>query len=346
MAVGTIPKSGAASEILRYSHTVGLSAMEGRGFYYPTDALIASNGRMYVGNRSVDGVDRGVRVTVCDINSEYYGTFGEFGRGDGQFVYLSGLAEDSRGRIYISDEYVNRVSAFDLDGEFLWNWGASGSAPGELDGPSGVAVDANDSIFVSDTHNHRVQRFTPSGAHLDGFGGHGSGDGEFDLPWGLTVAPNGDVYVADWGNDRIQRFTRDGAFVAAYGESGGGDGQLKRPSGVAVDARGFIYIADWGNERVQVLDADGRFLQKLRGQATESKWARIFLDINKEEDEARSRANLDPDGIELYDPDDPHEESSHIEKLFWSPVSIKLDAEGRAYVTESNRQRIQVYQPA
>ena len=55
--------------ILEYDLTVGLSAMEGRGFYYPTDTAIAPNGRLYVPNRSVDGAARGVRVTVCDITA-------------------------------------------------------------------------------------------------------------------------------------------------------------------------------------------------------------------------------------------------------------------------------------
>ena len=45
--------------ILEYDLTVGLSAMEGRGFYYPTDTAIAPNGRLYVPNRSVDGAARG-----------------------------------------------------------------------------------------------------------------------------------------------------------------------------------------------------------------------------------------------------------------------------------------------
>ena len=144
------------------------------------------------------------------------------------------------------------------------------------------------------------------------------------------------------GNDRVQRFSADGEFVATYGSSGTDDGELRRPSGVAVDERGYMYIADWGNERVQVLDPDGRFLQMLRGQATESKWAKIFLNINKEESAARQRADLEPD-IDLFDPDDPHEESSHIEKLFWAPGSIKLDDVGRLYVTEGNRHRIQIY---
>ena len=328
--------------ILEYDLTVGLSAMEGRGFYYPTDTAIAPNGRLYVPNRSVEGAGRGVRITVCDIDSEYYGTFGYFGHDPGEFVWASGIAADREGRLFISDEYTNRITVFDLDGNLQTTWGEQGGDEGQLDSPSGLAVGADGSVYVSDTHNHRVQKFTPSGHFISSFGSHGTGDGEFDLPWGLTVAPDGDVYVADWGNDRIQRYTADGEFIASYGSSGTGDGEIRRPSGVAVDERGYIYIADWGNERVQILDSDGRFVQKLRGQSTESKWAKIFLEVNKEEGDARQRADLEPE-IELFDPDDPHEESSHIEKLFWAPVSIKLDDYGRLYVTESNRHRIQIY---
>jgi DNA-binding beta-propeller fold protein YncE len=180
-----------------------------------------------------------------------------------------------------------------------------------------------------------------SGTPLLCFGAPGSGDGQFNLPWGLTVGSNGDVYVADWGNDRIQRFAPNGAFVASYGEPGRGDGQFTRPASVAVDPEGYMYIADWGNERVQVLAPDGGFVQNLRGEATLSTWASNFLNINKEEGAARARANLEPE-IAL-NPDDPHEVSSHIEKYFWSPMSVKLDEEGQLYVTESNRHRIQIY---
>ena len=338
--VASTPKLESA--VLEYSLTVGLSAMEGRGFYYPVDTLPTSQGRLYVVNRSVDGVDRGVRVTMCDIDSVYYGTFASAGDGAGQFIYASGIAEDGQGRVYITDEYANRVSVFDLEGRFQTTWGTTGRAVGELDGPSGIAIGPNDTVFVSDSHNHRVQQFTSSGIALNSFGQQGDGDGQFDLPWGLTVAANGDIYVADWGNDRVQQFGPSGEHVATYGTSGRANGELRRPSGVAVDADGLVYVSDWGNERVQVFNADGEFLQTLRGQATESEWAKIFLTVNKEEAAARRRANLEPD-IDLFDPDDPHEESSHIEKLFWSPVSVKLDKEGRLYVTESNRHRIQIY---
>ena len=184
---------------------------------------------------------------------------------------------------------------------------------GELDGVSGIAIDGEDCVYVSDTHNGRVQKFTTDGGHVLAFG-----RGELDLPWGLTVAPSGDVYVADWGNDRIARFSPTGELVGSYGRPGRGDGELRRPASVAVDDDGYIYVADWGNERVQVLDPEGGFVMKTRGEATLSKWAANFLRINNEEADARSRADLEPE-IDLFDPDDPHEESSQIEKALLVP---------------------------
>ena len=328
---------------LEYRMTLGMTTMEGRGFYYPSDTAIAADGRMFVANRSLDNVTRGVRVTVCDADSEYYGTFGAYGQTPGQFVWLSACALDSRDRLYASDEYLHRVSVFDREGALLSYWGEHGAAEGQLDTPSGLAFDAADNLYVADTYNHRVQKFTADGRFLVSFGRQGDGPDQLNLPWGLTVGGDGNVYVADWGNDRVQKFSPDGEHLASYGASGHGDGEFHRPSGVAVDPAGYIFVADWGNERVQVLDPAGNFVQKLRGEATLSDWAANFLSVNVEEGGARSRANLEPE-IEYF-VDEPHEESSHIEKYFWSPVSVKLDREGNLYVTESNRHRIQVYQP-
>ena len=325
------------TQLLRYECTLGLSVMEGRGFYYPTDTVIGDNSRLYVVNRSVDGVDRGVRVTMCDIDSEYYGTFGSYGEGDGQFIWLAAADKNSEGHIYLSDDYLHRITAFDADGDLLHVWGTHGSGEGELDGPCGVAFDADDNIYVSDTYNNRVQKFTAAGVFLALLG-----EGILSMPWRVTVAPSRDIYVADWGNDRIARFNADGEFVSFYGGPGRGEGQLVKPASVAVDDEGNVYVADWGNERVQAFDSDGNFLQLLRGEATLSAWAINFLNINREEGEARSRANLELD-IDFFDPDDPHDVSSHIEKYFWAPVSVKLDGKGRLFVTEGNRHRVQVY---
>ena len=332
----------ARTDILKYSRTVGMCTMDGRGFYCPVDTAIGKDGRLYVVNRSVENYFSGVRVSMLNMEGEYFDHFGSYGDGDGQFTWASCAAVDSQGRVYVSDEYANRISVFDASGGFLSRWGVFGNGEGGLDGPSGVAFDGDDNLYVSDTHNNRIQKFTKDGQFLGAFGSKGDGDGQLNLPWGVVVGPNGDVYVADWGNDRIQRFSHDGRYLAKYGAPGRGDGQFHRPSGVAVDDQGYMYVADWGNERIQVLDPEGRFVLKNRGESTLSRWAEDYLNTNVEEAEARDRANLEPE-IEFF-VDDPHEESSHIEKYFWSPVSIKLDGAGRLYVTEGNRHRIQVFQ--
>ena len=327
---------------LIYSHTVGLATMEGRGFFFPSDTAVGKNGRLYTVSRSVDIDPRGVRVTVYNLDSEFFGTFGSFGKGDGQFISPTAVAVDSLGQVYISDEYLHRITIFDPDGTSLANWGVHGARLGELDGPSGMVFDEDDHLYIADHRNQRVQKFTKDGRFLFSYGSEGSGEGRLNLPWGVTVDANGDVFVADWRNDLIKRYSADGEFLGSYGSPGGGDGQFRRPSSVAVDGDGYIYVADWGNERVQVLDPEGGFVMKLRGSASVSKWAEEFLNASVEEAQARTKANLEPE-TELFG-GNPHEESSHIEKFFWAPVSVKLDDDGRLYVTESNRHRIQIYE--
>ena len=193
-----------------------------------------------------------------------------------------------------------------------------------------------------DSGNDRIQKFTKGGQFLAKWGQAGDGDGEFNLPWGIDIDRNGNVYVADWRNDRIQKFSSTGEFLASFGESGEGDGQFHRPSSVAVDPEGYLYIADWGNERVQVLGPDGSVQANLRGQATLSRWAEEFFAVNPDEKDTRAMSNLIP----TLPPhlSTPHHISSQTEPYFWGPVSVKLDRQGRLYVTEANRHRIQIYQ--
>lgn len=326
---------------LTYSHTIGLCTMEGRGFMFPSDTAFGAGGRHYTVSRGVPGDNRNIRITMYDIEAEYFGTFGGFGTGDGEFLWASGIAIDSTGQVYVSDEHNHRINVFNSDGEYIRNWGEHGEGEAQLNSPSGIAFDSDDNLIVSDHRNHRMQKFTKEGHFLHSFGEQGSGEGQLNLPWGVCVDGNDNVYVADWGNDRAQKFSPAGEFLTSYGTSGRGDGEFKNPSSVVVDREGYIYIADWGNERVQVLDQNGAFVTKLRGESAVSKWAKDFLDTNLEEAGARALANLEPDLSGFAG--DPHEESSHTEKFFWGPVSVKLDSEGRLYVTESNRHRVQIY---
>ena len=325
---------------LAYDRTIGFTAMVGRGFYYPTDSAAGDDGRLYVLNRSLEPDPRGVRVTVMDLDEEYFGTFGAHGEGDGQFISPLSITIDREQRVFVSDVYLNRITAMSTGGEFIESWGSGGGGDGQLDGPCGLAFNSANELLVVDHRNNRVQRFTADGQYLDKFGDAGSDAGQFNLPWGIFVSSDDYILVADWGNDRVQKLTPDGEFVTAYGTSGRGEGEFHRPASVCVDEDGYIYVADWGNHRVQVLDPEGGFVQSLRGQATVSKWAQDWLDTNVEEAAARGRSNLDlpPD---LFD-GDPHEESSHIEKYFWGPSSVTLDGD-HLYVVDSSRHRVQVF---
>ena len=319
--------------------------MEGRGFYYPSDTALGKDGVMYTVNRSIEGVagsTRGVRVTVYNLEGVFSHTFGTFGSlEEGGMVWPTSIVLDHKGQVYISDEHLNRIIVFDAGGEFLFQWGETGSTEGRLDGPSGMVFDEDESLFVVDHLNNRVQKFTNGGEYISSFGSPGFAEGQFDLPWGITIDRQGDLFIADWRNDRIQKFSSDGEFIRTYGSSGDRDGELSRPAGVAVDDEGYLFVADWGNERVQVFDADGCFIAKYRGEATNSNWADEFLDSNFEEKDARLRSDLEPELGLLAN--DAHEESSHIEKYFWAPTSVRLDNSGKLYVTESNRHRVQVY---
>ena len=80
---------------LEYAFTLGVAAMEGRGFYYPVDIGLGENGRLYVLGRSHEGDTRGIQVCMMDADSEFYGTFGSVGQADGQFIWTTAIVIDS-----------------------------------------------------------------------------------------------------------------------------------------------------------------------------------------------------------------------------------------------------------
>jgi len=335
-------------DLYRYSHTIGFYAQNGRGFNNPVDVALGRDGVLYVLNRAGSDVELRMlykRVTMCTLDEDYLGEFSSGGTEDGQLMWPATITIDAEGNVYISDEALHRISIFDAQGRFLGKWGVRGSGAGMFDRPAGLAFDQDQHLLVVDGLNNRIQRYTKDGRFLGEWGKGGHGPGELNLPWGIAVDRAGAVYVADWRNDRIQKFDAQGGFLASYGISGRGDGEFSRPSGVVVDGEGNIYVADWGNERVQVLSPDGGFLATYRGESGLSKWGESYFIANQDELEERRKANLEPE-LSLSPLDELREESASIEKFFWGPISVKVDDQGRLYVVESCRHRIQVYRKA
>ena len=317
-----------ATSALKISHTIGrFENGKGTGFRNPVSLAINDRlGRIYVVNRSTEHRPDGKRVNICNVDEDYLGEFGRGGIGDGEFTWPSGIAIDKDDNVYVADEWLNRISIFSKDGQFLGKWGAEGSGNSELDRPAALAFDREDNLLVVDGSNNRVKKFTKDGKYLNGWGQAGSGDGEFNLPWGIEVDSKGDVYIADWRNDRIQKFNSDGSFMMKFGNSGNGDGQFNRPTGVAVDQDGDVYVTDLGNNRIQTFDSRGNFVVTYHGEADLSKWAKVKLESNPTQLQEREAS------FQL-----------ETEKLFLSPIAVEIDAEGRIFVAECSRYRIQVY---
>ena len=322
----------------QYSHTIGRQENRGgSGFFYPVAITRDDENLLYVLSRGSEtpAFFPCKRVTVFTEDEELVREFGtkvppedaDASAPDGSFMWPTSVALDQAGNAYVSDEWLNRITVFNKDGEFVSKWGTLGDGDGEFNRPTGLAFDAEDNLYLVDSVNHRVQIFTKEGKFITKWGGNGSGDGEFNYPWGIEIDRNGDVYVADWRNDRIQKFDRDGRFLMKFGASGQGDGEFNRPTGVAVDKDGIIYVTDFKNDRLQVFDADGGFITKLTGDATLSKWGRERVALDPSMMRGRERAQ----GLQ------------DREKVFHGPIAVEVDDEGRIFVVECSRQRLQVY---
>ena len=324
------------SVTLQYDKTIGRAEFSGPGFRNPVALALAEDDTMYVLNRSYEYRPDGKRITICTVDEDYIGEFargvtdqgdGEPTSGDGHIIWPTAIAINSEGNIYVADEALDRITIYTHEGEYVDKWQRPGSGEAQWDKPSGLAFDQDDNLYVVDSGNNRVQKLTKGGEFIAQWGSEGPGDGQFNMPWGVTVDGSGNVYVADWRNDRIQKFNNDGQFLMTFGSTGSGEGELSRPTDVAVDQDGDIYVADWNNDRLQVFDPDGNYLTSTTGEGTLSKWGLNKLDGgNPEMWHERTMAQ----GIER-------------EKDFWGPVAVEVDEQGRVFVVESARSRIQVF---
>lgn len=94
---------------------------------------------------------------------DYLTQWGTEGSGDGQFEHPTAVAVDGSGRVYVADNWNDRIQAFTSSGAYLTQWGTFGTGDGQFYGPNGVATCRDGSVYVVDPGNNRIQKFTSTG---------------------------------------------------------------------------------------------------------------------------------------------------------------------------------------
>ncbi|MCH1508830.1 MAG: choice-of-anchor D domain-containing protein, partial [Akkermansiaceae bacterium] len=160
-----------------------------------------------------------------------------------EFGFVSGVAQDLDGNLFIADTGNHRirmmtpggvVSTIAGNGEGINSFGLV-NGPGTVAKfafPAGVAVGPDQNVYVSDTINHCIRKITRPEIEgqpwtvttLAGSGAEGYRDGsglnaQFDHPHGLTLDGDGNVYVADADNHVVRLVEPDGT-VSTYAGSG------------------------------------------------------------------------------------------------------------------------------
>ncbi|MFN0010479.1 MAG: hypothetical protein ACKVS8_02420 [Phycisphaerales bacterium] len=220
------------------------------------------------GTRSVEG--GGLFAGPLEASTpELLTQWGEYGEGDGQFIYATSVAvlTDERGerveRFYVSEYGGNdRVSVFDGARRFLFAFGKPGLGPGaEFQRPQQVVIDkAHKRLVIADSRNHRLGLFTYDGELLRWIGSPetaGSEPGRWRYPWGMHLLEDGSMLVVEHGNNRVQRVNlQSGESLGVWGKAGRRVGELAEPWGVWVTG-GRAYVVDTGNHRVVAVEGIG-----------------------------------------------------------------------------------------
>ena len=181
-----------------------------------------------------------------------------------------GVAQDSKGRIYIShtvngaSQSKDAICVFDKKGKFLTSWGSRFAGGGH--GLDWRKEGKNEYLYHCDTAHRVVVKTDLDGKDIweKGFPKETGVYKEKDpfIPTNVAFAPNGDFYVTDgYGSDWIMQYNVKGELIRTFGGRGTEPGKVSNAHGIWVDTRGnepLIAVADRANHRIQYMTLDGK----------------------------------------------------------------------------------------
>ncbi len=249
--------------------------------YFPDSITIDTAGNLYV----VDQYQRRIRkITPAGTISTVAGNGnlalsndarGALGSG---FAYITGIAIDTAGNLYVSESFANKIKKIVPTGGMTTYAGTGGEGFGGdglsatqavLDTPGALAVDGS-VLYIADTYNYRIRKIDPGTGAITTVAGTGvccdSGDGgkatlaRVDA-YGLLPDGNGGLWFTD--STGVRFIAKDGTITRTAGgqalgfagddSPAGSNTMYNSPAGITLSRGGDIIVADTYNSRIRKL---------------------------------------------------------------------------------------------
>lgn len=202
------------------------------------------------------------KILRYDLNGVEISAFGSRGKGEAQFLSITGVAVDRFGKVYVSDLDKGTVSVF-LPEQRMRQTAQIKHANavrwvGEVPDIAAHKVIAgrDGKIYTVNTAQDAIQVIS-DGAPVRSIKVSGC------KPISVAQDGEGRLWVLDGKKERVVLIDAEGGIVRQFGGGGGKEGYFDDVRDIAITSKGIIYVADYDNDRVQAFSPGGLFLNAM-----------------------------------------------------------------------------------
>ena len=175
-------------------------------FNRPTNVAIGLNADIYIS----DGYGN-ARVHIFSPKGELKRSWGEPGKGPGQFHLPHGIAVNAEGLVYVCDREADRIQIFTPDGEYLREWT-------DTQRPTHLCFDSLGRAYVTELAWY-------------------AGDTSF--------GPSGKITKDKTRHARMSIYDKNGRMLARWGTpQAEAPGSFAAPHGLALDSQNDLYVSE------------------------------------------------------------------------------------------------------